>query len=324
MPSRAPSIPARRNRRSPGNPESKESITVAKFAPTFLELSAVDNKPSTVDEKELTLRRHLVPYFGEMPLGKVSFAAIQDYKAAKVKDDYNEKTINNHLMILRRMLEVARKRGLIETVPEIEWLKAPKPAFDFLTFEEAERLLAAADGEWRVMFLVALRTGLRQSELLGLRWEDVDLKAGRLVVRQAIVRGRIGTPKSGKPREVPLSSETVRALKEHRHLRGQYVFSYDDGEPLQKTCLRRPLPAACKKAGLRNVGWHVLRHTFASHLTMRGVPLKVIQELLGHSTMEMTMRYAHLAPEVRRDAVELLDRRGSVVAAGPQTASNCS
>jgi site-specific recombinase XerD len=68
-----------------------------------------------------------------------------------------------------------------------------------------------------------------------------------------------------------------------------------------------PLWRACKKAGLRMIGWHVLRHTFASHLAMRGVPLKAVQELLGHATIEMTMRYAHLAPTVKREAVAQLD-----------------
>lgn len=73
--------------------------------------------------------------------------------------------------------------------------------------------------------------------------------------------------------------------------------------------VKRALPRACRKAGLREVGWHTLRHTYASHLAMLGVPLKMIQELLGHSTMEMTMRYAHLAPDVKKQAVQLLDSR---------------
>jgi len=212
------------------------------------------------------------------------------------------------------MLEIARKRELIASVPDMEWLKSPKPEFDFLSFDEADRLVAGAKDEWRTMILLALRTGLRQGELIGLRWEDVDLVAGRLMVRQNVVRGRVGPPKSGKPREVPLSPEALAALKAHRHLRGPLVFCDMGGRVLTKGECKHPLWTACKRAGLRRIGWHVARHSFASHLAMRGAPIKAIQELLGHATIAMTMRYAHLSPEVARDAVALLDRRGTSVA----------
>ena len=78
---------------------------------------------------------------------------------------------------------------------------------------------------------------------------------------------------------------------------------------LNKGKCKHPIWSACRRAGLRQIGWHVLRHTFASHLVMKGAPLKAVQELLGHATIEMTMRYAHLSPSVRRDAVKLLDDR---------------
>lgn len=178
-----------------------------------------------------------------------------------------------------------------------------------LDFEEADRLVAGAEeGEWRTMILLGLRTGLRQGELLALRWQDVDLVAGRVLVRQNVVRGHIGTPKSGKGREVPLGDEVRATLKAHRHLRGQYVFCNGNGVMWTKGEAKGPLWKACRKAGLRTISWHVLRHTFASHLVMRGAPLKAVQELLGHSTIQMTMRYAHLGPEIVRDAVKLLDQ----------------
>jgi integrase len=135
----------------------------------------------------------------------------------------------------------------------------------------------------------------------------VDFRAGRLVVRQGEYKGRIETPKDGESREVDLSREALAARRRHKHLRGPYVFCHEDGAILSEPAMRKPLARACRRAGLRNLSWYVFRHTFASHLVMKGVPLKAVGELMGHSTIEMTMRYAHLSPVIRRDAVQLLD-----------------
>jgi integrase len=312
----------------------KEVPTIDGFSSTYLEISKLKNKPSSVDTKEMLLRMHIKPKLGHLKLDAVSYAVIEDFKVAlartpvanaekmlgAVKRAENDntkrvdqlrmlspKTINNCLTVLRRMLVIAYKRGLIDKLPEVEWLRTAKPEFDFFTFEEAERLLLASECEWRTMILVALRTGMRQGELLALRWEDVDLVAGRINVRQNAVWGLIGTPKSGKGREIALGDEVLAALKTHRHLRGELVFCAIDGSMLTSGEMKWPLWRSCKRAGLRRICWHVLRHTFASHLAMRGVLLKAIQELLGHATIMMTMRYAHLAPEIARDAVRLLD-----------------
>jgi integrase len=319
----------------------KEVPTVRAFHEVFLAASRIVNKPSSVDTKEMIFRVHILPRLGDLRLDEVTYAVIEDFKIAlsetpvqNVEKTYgikkarakgkttdakgkpldekpvrllSPKTINNILTVLRRMLVIARKRGLIEHVPEFEWLKGDRPEFDFFDFDEAKRLVAAAEGEWRTMILVALRTGMRIGELLALRWEDVDLNAGRITVRRNVVWGYVGTPKSGKPREIPLSNDALAALKSHRHLRGPLVFCDDGGHMLTEGEVRHPLWRACKRAGLRQITWHVCRHTFASHLVMRGVPIKAVQELMGHSTILITMRYAHLAPEVSREAVQLLD-----------------
>lgn len=302
-------------------PERKEIPTVREFSKIFIETSRIRNKSSTIDAKNAALKCHLLPLIGDLPINKVTYAVIEDLKLALAKKKISRvdpdkidtartlspKTVNNSLVVLRRMLVVARKRGLIEYVPDVEWLKAPAPDFDFLDFDEAERLVKAAEGQLRTMLLVALKTGMRHGEILALRWQDVDLVAGRITVRQNVVRGIIGTPKSGKPREIALGNDVRDALKAHRHLRGPLVFCTMDGKMLTDSELKNPLTHACKRAGLRPIGWHMLRHTFASHLAMRGATLKVIQDLLGHASIVMTMRYAHLAPEIARDAVRLLD-----------------
>jgi len=273
-------------------------LTFAAFAPRFMETYArTNNKQSEIETKEAILRVHLLPALGRLELGRIDALRIEAYKARKLEEGLARKTINNHLTVLRRMLSIAVEWKLLEVVPPIRWLKAPAPEFDFLSFEEAKRLIDAADGEWRAMIMVAVRTGLRLGELLALRWTDVDLKAGRLMVRQAVARGVLGTPKNGKTREVPLSEEAARTLREHQHERGELVFCMADGSMLTRNVCRRPLWRACKQAGIRRIGWHCLRHTLASHLVMRGASLKVVQEVLGHSTIEMTMRYAHLSPQ---------------------------
>ena len=303
---------------APPAPPKKEVPRFEKFSDEFLTTYAeTNNKPSEVASKRTMLALHLVPAFGHLRLDQIDLVAIERYKADKMRAKLSPKSINNHLTVLRRLLVVAREWGHLEHVPAIKWLKAPEPEFDFLDFDEADRLAAAADVEWRPMILVGLKAGLRLGELLALRWGDVDLVAGRLVVRRAVSRGVMGTPKSGKSREIPLGEDVLRALKAHRHLRGELVFCNPDGKLFAKGESKWPLWRACKRAGLRRIGWHVLRHTFASHLAMRGAPLKAVQELMGHATIEMTMRYAHLSPDVRRDVVRLLDRRGEGVAKAP-------
>jgi integrase len=233
---------------------------------------------------------------------------IERFKSQKFREKLSAKTINNYLTILHKALAVAQEWGLLKVVPPVKWLKVPPIKFDFLTFEEAERLLAAADPEWRTMIMVALKTGLRQGELLALTRDDVDLVAGRLVVNRNLSRGELTTPKNGRTREIPLGDIVTVELKRERHLRSDLIFCKKNGQSLTSGECKHPLYRACKRAGLRRIGWHVLRHTFASHLVMRGATIKAVQELLGHATIEMTMRYAHLSPDVRKDAVRLLDR----------------
>jgi integrase len=286
--------------------------TLTEFADRFLDTYATtNNKPSEIESKRSILRVHLVPELGDVRLDRIGAPEIEVYKAKKLKAGLARKTINNHLTVLRKLLSIAAEWGLLASVPQVKWMKPPPPEFDFLTFEEADALIAAADHEWRAMITTAVRTGLRLGELLALRWIDVDLDSGRLMVRRSVSRGVVGTPKNGRTREVPLSRQATSALHEHAR-RGALVFCSATGAMLTKGATRWPLWTACTKAGLRRIGWHAMRHSFASHLVMRGAPIRTVQELLGHSTIEMTTRYAHLSPDARRSVVELLDVREPV------------
>jgi integrase len=289
--------------------EVKEVPTLESFQSRFLDYSEVNNKPSTVYAKRWVLRTHLVPAFGKRRLDTIGPADVETYKARKLKDGQAAKSVNNHLTILRKLLNLAAEWGELPHAPRVKQLRVAHGDFQFLSFEETERFVRAAATEWKAFVVTALKTGLRVGELLALKWEDLDLVAGRLLVRRTLWHDQEGTPKGGRTREVPLSNEAIATLKAHRHLKGDYVFCETNGKRLTHSRVKSVVPSTCKKAGLaKRLTTHDLRHTFASHLVMRGVALKAVQELLGHATMEMTMRYAHLSPEVKREAVQVLDR----------------
>jgi integrase len=288
----------------------KEVPTLEQFQDRFLANAEINNKPSWVHQKRGVLRHHLVPVFGASRLDQIGPPEIEQYKARKLKERLSAKSVNNHLTILRKLLNLAVEWREVPHAPRVRGLRTTPTEIEFLSFEEAERFLRAAAPEWKAFLVLALRTGLRVGELLGLKWADVDLVAGRLMVRRTVWRDLECLPKGGRAREVPLSNEAVAVLKEHRHLKGPYVFCEPDGTRLTHSRVKNVVPRACQRAGLaKRLTTHGLRHSFASHLVMRGASLKAVQELLGHESIEMTLRYSHLTPDVKREAVRLLDRR---------------
>jgi integrase len=227
----------------------------------FLKTYAVaNNKYSEVVTKESILRVHLIPAFGHLMLHEIGSRVIERYKASKLDQGLKPKSINNHLAVLRKSLAVAAEWGLLTNAPRVKQMRVAKPPFDFLDFEETDRLIAAADGVFRAMIVTAAKTGLRLGELRALRWEDVDLISRQLMVRQSVCRGKVGTPKSNRERMLPLCDTAVAVLKAERHLRGELVLCADDGRMLSKAETYSGLQRACRRAGLRKIGWHCLRH----------------------------------------------------------------
>lgn len=327
-----------------GSAPEKAATPFREFAVEWLKTySVVNNKPSEVIAKESTLRVHLIPFFEKFHLHEITSRDIERYKAekithaagvpAKAKDvaakngqaktkTLSRKSINNHLTVLHKLLVTAEEWGLVEKVPRVRRLQTGPHKFDWLNAEESTRFLVAVEKQypqWYALFLTALRTGLRRGELFALHWSDVDLVARTLTVRHSVFRGKLNSPKNGKERTVPLTSRLVEVLKGHRAktlLKGDLVFPADDGTlSIHQDHVDRPLKGALKLAGLRNIRFHDLRHAFASQLVSAGRSIKEVQELLGHETIQMTMRYAHLAPERMRDAVESLE---TPVQAGPR------
>ena len=148
--------------------------------------------------------------------------------------------------------------------------------------------------------------------LTALEWMDVDLPKRQLRVQRSDWKGQVTAPKGGRTRIVPMTSRLASALQAHRHLRGGRVLCQDDGKPLTRKIVRDYVLKASRRAFLRSQGVHVLRHTFCSHLAMRGAPARAIQELAGHKDLSTTQRYMHLSPAAIEDGIRLLERPNSV------------
>jgi len=288
-------------------PTKAEAPSFEEFAKKWFGTYVCTNlRASTIRKYEYALRTHLIPWFGRRRLNVVSGESIERYKQHELAAGLKAKTINGYLSILRRCLDTAQEWGELSSLPRIKWLKCEPPPFDFLSFVESARLLAAPIEEpWPLMIHCALRTGMRVGELIALRWECVNLEHRLITVRRSLVRGVESSPKSNRIRHVPISGDLLEALDGVRRASG-YVFADAAGMPVKHERARRALGRAMRAAGIRPVGWHTLRHTFASQLASRGVPLQAIQAFLGHATIQMTMRYAHLLPSAYSAAVNEL------------------
>ncbi|MCI0625454.1 MAG: site-specific integrase [Acidobacteria bacterium] len=212
-------------------------------------------------------------------------------------------TVNRYLAALKTAFSFALENGKVETNPvrTVKMECENNERIRFLTRDEEARLLGATPTKYHPLITVAIHTGLRKSEMLKLEWRDIDLKRNQLTVRES---------KSGKGRIVPLSetaAATFRELSKVRLIDNVYVFPGEiPGERMKD--LPRYWEQYRKKAGLEDLHWHDLRHTFASRLVMVGVDLYTVSKLLGHHDVKMTTRYAHLSPDHLLSAVGVLDR----------------
>lgn len=136
----------------------KEIPTVQRFWPQYEAWSSVNNKPSNQNAKRIIMKNHVLPFFGRMHLDEIGPQQIEQFRAKVVAEGKKPSTVNNFLTVLRKMLDVAVDYGLLQHVPRVKWMKVPKPEFEFLDFDEAARLIAAAEPEWKAMIVMGLRT----------------------------------------------------------------------------------------------------------------------------------------------------------------------
>jgi integrase len=294
----------------------KEVPTLEAFAPRFVDGHARANrhKPSGINSIESILKWHLIPTLGPKRLDAITNEQVQRMKLALA--DRAPKTVNNVLTVLSTLLKRAVDWGELARLPcAIKLLPNPKKTMGFHDFDQYERLLTVArkrDPQAYVMVLLGGDAGLRLGEIIALEWRDVDLAARRLTVQRSEWLGHVTVPKGGRSRQLPMTQRLTAALKASRHLRSDRVLCLPDGSSITRDRVIKAVRGAQRVAGIEQ-GVHILRHTFCSHLAMKGAPARAIQELAGHADLSTTQRYMHLSPAATEDAIRLLDGRQSGV-----------
>ena len=267
-------------------------------------------KRSAKDDRSI-LRVHLLPAFGGLPLREITTKRVDAFRAEK--STLADKTVSNILTLLIAMLNQGVELGWLAKPPKIRKPRVVSCEEDFKYLrdpDEIQRFLAAAyqeDAQTHVLYATALYTGLRQGELAGLRWADVDFERRMIQV----ARSFDGPTKSGRTRHVPILDPLLPILRGWRlRAPGLLVFANRDGRMFGRSAraFQEVLHRALKRAGFpertgrggrveRHIVFHSLRHTFASHWVMGGGDIFRLQRILGHQSIAMTMRYAHLAPD---------------------------
>ena len=277
---------------------------------------AAGRKRSTIEAYSYWLRIHIVDYFGPMPVGDIAREDVRGFAAALERKGLAPKSRANALGTLHSLIEFAIDEGWMVGENPVKRVEKPAlaetdPDVRFLETEEVEALLRevpedALGSVERVMYLTAAMTGMRQGELFALRWRDVDWSARRIRVRRNYVRGQFGTPKSKRSaRSVPLASRVAVELEllfqDSSYQRDDdLVFAHPaTGNPIDRSKLLKRFKAALRRADVRAVRFHDLRHTFGTRMAAQGMPMRVLQELMGHRDFKTTLIYADYAPSAR-------------------------
>lgn len=273
----------------------------------YQQLRALGRKESTIEWYQDQLERVLFPVFKTTLIDRIVGAPLDAWIASRPAK-LEAGTINGALRALRRVLRLAWERGYVKNRPVVKMrARTTEKKFRFLTFEEADKLIETAKpfGQWLGLIVLGIRAGLRIGELIGLKWEDLDLDGRKLHVGRSRYRHRETLPKGNKARTIPLTAQAVTVLRSLRHLRGPYVFCNEDGSPLTRHDARVLRPIAIK-AGLKPLGPHTLRHTFGSHCAMKGFNIREVQAWMGHASISTTEIYFHIAPS-KENRLDVLD-----------------
>ena len=304
-------------------PVSSGRVTVGEYLEGWLrDPMEFRVRSRTLEGYRLHVRGNILPRIGSVRLDRLTPLQVQEMESGLLRSGGRDglglspQTVLHVHRILSSALKHALQLGLVprNVATAVSPPRVRRYEARTMTWDEAGRLLQTVTNPlFHTVFLLALHTGLRRSELLGLQWRDLDLDGKFLSVRRGLVQLSSGTlevtePKSGRGRVVTLTEESVRSLKAHRGRQpgdGHFVFCYSGGAPLNPVGVSRSFHRAARKAGLDGLRFHDLRHTHATLLLAEGVHPKVVSERLGHSSIAITVdTYSHVFPTVQIDAAE--------------------
>lgn len=251
------------------------------------------------------LIRQLMETFTNLPLRRITPALVTKFQTEHLQRGLKNSSVNKKVLLLKAMIKWAAKNAMVEQdvsdkLRHVEMLDDDSKRLRFLTVEESKALVAACDDYFRPVIIMALTTGMRKREILKLLWEEVDLEHGYILLTDS---------KNGEGREIPIVPELKKVLESQpRHEDCPFVFP--NTETMQPYFSGdKPFAKAVAKAGITNFRFHDLRHTYASHLVMSGIDLTTVMHLMGHKSIKMTLRYAHLAPSHKLNAISAIEEK---------------
>jgi integrase len=306
-------------------------LTVAKYLARWLEYVEKNGRQSTHQRYSDLIRLHIMPLIGNVQLSRLTPLHVQDLYSNRLAMGKATATVELIHCVLHRALKQAVRWGLlIRNVTEL--VDAPTrvtPEYTTWNEHQAAMFLQMADGhQFAALWRLALLTGLRRGELLGLKWADLDLAQGKLTVKRSLSRGRGGSYTFGAPktaqgkRTLDIQRSVVASLQSHRKRQLEarlkfgeeyradldIVFADAIGEPLHPNTLTYQFKRLCIKAGVPSIRIHDLRHSAATLMIAQGISPDVVQKRLGHSDVALTLRiYTHASPQVQRDAADRLE-----------------
>lgn len=278
----------------------EEKISFNDFVDEYIEVYLKPNCRSW-EKSELHNLNHLKSFFAGKRLHEITPLLVERFKIERSKK-VSPATTNRALMRLKAIFNKAiawKKYSGDNPVREVKFFKEDNSRLRYLEKEEIVKLLSKCRAQLKAIVILALNTGMRRGEILNLKWHDVDFRRNIIYLLRT---------KNNEKREIPINEAVRTALiKVQKHPESPYIFCDKTGKSFYS--VRTSFFTALKKAGIINFRFHDLRHTFASHLVMAGVDLNTVRELMGHKSLEMTLRYSHLSPDHKKRAVDILGQR---------------